>query len=62
VFSEIYHIHGLINYTDTKAFVGYSTGNSSALLCHPSRRKCIHWQTGAAVAEDTEIAAKKSLM
>jgi hypothetical protein len=43
-------LHGLINYTDTKAFVGFSLidlqENFPALIYHPSRRKCIHLQTG----------------
>jgi hypothetical protein len=38
--------------------------NFLALICHPSRRKGIHLQTGggARPAQNTEIAAKKSLM
>jgi hypothetical protein len=38
--------------------------NFPALICHPSRRKCIHWQIGewgrgeGGAAQDTEIAAK----
>ncbi len=39
--------HGLINCTDTKAFVGFSLEiylqeTFPALICHPSRRKCTY--------------------
>jgi hypothetical protein len=43
-------IHGLVNYTEPKAFVGFSKNdlqeNFKALIYYPSRRKCIHWKTG----------------
>jgi hypothetical protein len=43
--------HKLINYTGIKAFFGfllkiYLQENFPALICHPSRRKCIHLQAG----------------
>jgi hypothetical protein len=57
--------HGLINYTDTKAFVSFSLKfkterqeNFPALICHSSRRKCIHLPTVGWGWQDTEIAAK----
>jgi hypothetical protein len=43
--------HGLNNYTDTKAFGQLCLKidlqeSFSALICNPSRQKCIHLQTG----------------
>ncbi len=63
---------GLINYKDTKAFVGFSykiylKENFLALICQPSRRKCLHLETGdrgggmgvTRPAQDSKIAGKR---
>jgi hypothetical protein len=64
--------HGLINHKPCVGFPYKSTcrKNFPALFCHPSKRKCLHLQTGDSTGEgggegsgarpvrDTEIAAK----
>jgi hypothetical protein len=45
----IFFCHGLINYTDTKAFVGFSLKLICKKIFRPIRRKCIHLQTGGGV-------------
>ncbi len=60
---EIY-CHGLINCTDTKGMYRHQSicrlflktdlkENFQALICHSSRRKCIHLQTGEGEGEGT---------